>query len=92
MGRPNNGPAPSVATKGWVSFRLGTVAFGGLGASLALLEREMVAHRGWLTETDLRDALLPRHLDAAHRMKFGPTVVSINHVTPAHLHMLAGLR
>ena len=41
----------------WVLLRLGGVAFGGLGPALALLDRELVVRRGWLTSTDLRDAL-----------------------------------
>lgn len=35
----------------------GAVAFGGLGPTLALLDRSLVARRGWLTSTDVRDAL-----------------------------------
>ena len=41
----------------WVLLRLGAVAFGGLGPTLALLDRVLVARRGWLTSTDVRDAL-----------------------------------
>jgi len=37
--------------------RLGAVAFGGLGAALALLERDLVARRGWLRGEDLAAAL-----------------------------------
>lgn len=40
-----------------VLLRLGAVAFGGLGAALALLERELVERRGWLKASDLKDAL-----------------------------------
>jgi len=42
---------------GWVFLRIGTVAFGGLGAALALVERELVAKRAWLTAADLTEAL-----------------------------------
>lgn len=41
----------------WVLLRLGAVAFGGLGPALALLDRELVVRRGWLTSADVRDAL-----------------------------------
>lgn len=41
----------------WVLLRLGAVAFGGLGPTLALLDRELVVRRGWLSSTDVRDAL-----------------------------------
>jgi len=41
----------------WVLLGLGAVAFGGLGPTLALLDRELVVRRGWLSATDVRDAL-----------------------------------
>jgi chromate transporter len=37
--------------------RLGAVAFGGLGATLALLQRELVERRAWLRPGDLGEAL-----------------------------------
>jgi chromate transporter len=37
--------------------RLGAVAFGGLGAALALLQKDLVERRGWLEASDLKDAL-----------------------------------
>jgi len=37
--------------------RLGAVSFGGLGATLALLQREFVDKRRWLEAPDLKDAL-----------------------------------
>jgi len=40
-----------------VMLRLGTVAFGGLGATMSLLQRELVDCRGWLDARDLKDAL-----------------------------------
>jgi chromate transporter len=42
---------------GWVFLRIGTVAFGGLGTSLALIERELVIKRQWLTAAAVTDAL-----------------------------------
>lgn len=44
-------------TLGWVFLRLGATAFGGLGAALALIERELVNERGVLTRDDLTEAL-----------------------------------
>lgn len=41
----------------WVLLRLGAFAFGGLGPALALLDRELVGRRRWLTSADVRDAL-----------------------------------
>lgn len=50
-GRPNL-PALIVAFG-----RLGAQAFGGLGPALALLERDLVERRNWLSPDDIRDAL-----------------------------------
>ncbi len=47
-------PAP---TLGWMFLRLGATAFGGLGAALVLIERELVDQRGVLTRDDLTEAL-----------------------------------
>lgn len=41
----------------WVLLRLGAVAFGGLGATLSLLQRDLVDRRHWLHESDLSEAL-----------------------------------
>lgn len=50
-------PVVRVRSVWWVLLRLGAVAFGGLGPALKLLDRELVVRRGWLTSTDVRDAL-----------------------------------
>lgn len=47
-------PLPLLA---WVFLRLGVTAFGGLGAALALLERELVDSRRVLTRADVAEAL-----------------------------------
>jgi chromate transporter len=49
--------AGSLRTLGWLFLRIGTMAFGGLGAALTLVERELVAKRAWLTAADLTEAL-----------------------------------
>jgi chromate transporter len=41
----------------WAFLRIGAVAFGGLGATLALLERDLVKTRGWLRSSDVAAAL-----------------------------------
>lgn len=41
----------------WVFLRLGATAFGGLGAALALLERELVLKRQLLTAAELTESL-----------------------------------
>ena len=48
---------PSLPTLAWVLLRLGAAAFGGLGATLALLQRQLVDRRGWLQERDIGEAL-----------------------------------
>jgi len=40
-----------------VGLRLGAAAFGGLGATMTLIQRELVEQRGWLAARDLKDAL-----------------------------------
>jgi chromate transporter len=42
---------------GWVFLKIGTTAFGGLGAALALIERELVDRRSVLTKEELTEAL-----------------------------------
>lgn len=42
---------------GWLFLRIGATAFGGLGAALALVERELVTKRGMLTQADVTEAL-----------------------------------
>lgn len=49
--------AVSVLALGGVFLRLGASAFGGLGAALALVQRELVDKRRWLTPADLTEAL-----------------------------------
>lgn len=44
-------------TLGHLFLQIGATAFGGLGASLALIERELVTKRQWLTAADVTEAL-----------------------------------
>jgi chromate transporter len=44
-------------TLGPIFLRIGATAFGGLGAALALVERELVTKRQWLTAADVTEAL-----------------------------------
>ena len=53
----NGAERPGLLTLGWIFLRLGTIAFGGLGAALTLFQRELVDHRSWLSEKDVKDAL-----------------------------------
>lgn len=47
----------SVVALLWIFLRIGATAFGGLGAALALLERDLVDKRGLLTAHELSEAL-----------------------------------
>ena len=47
----------SLLTLGQIFLRIGAMAFGGLGAALALVERELVTKRQWLTTADVTEAL-----------------------------------
>jgi chromate transporter len=42
---------------GWTFLRIGATAFGGLGTTLTLIERELVTKRGMLTPADVTEAL-----------------------------------
>lgn len=46
-----------MAIVGWELLRLGAVAFGGLGATLALLQDRLVERRKWLESADIAQAL-----------------------------------
>ena len=48
---------PDLLTLGWDLLKLGALAFGGLGVTLALLRRRLVAERGWLQESDISEGL-----------------------------------
>jgi chromate transporter len=53
----SDGRRVSLGLVGWELLRLGAVAFGGLGATLALLQRSLVDRLGWLDERDIGEAL-----------------------------------
>src|SRR4030095_16979316 len=44
-------------TLGWIFLRIGATAYGGLGTTLALIERELVTQRGLLTPAAVTEAL-----------------------------------
>ena len=50
-------PVLSLPGLGWVFLKIGLTAFGGLGAALALIERELVDRRRVLTKDQLTEAL-----------------------------------
>jgi chromate transporter len=55
----------------WIFLRIGATAFGGLGATLALLERELLDRRRLVARDDVAEAV------AATRLLPGPTVVQV---------------
>jgi chromate transporter len=48
---------PDLPSLSWAFLRIGAVAFGGLGATLSLLQRDLVQQRGWLQSSDVAAAL-----------------------------------
>ena len=52
--QPHKVPA---LTLGWIFLHIGATAFGGLGTTLALIERELVTKRRMLTPADVTEAL-----------------------------------
>src|SRR3982074_2394666 len=48
---------PSLISLSWALLRIGAVAFGGLGATLSLLERDLGKRRGWVRPSDVAAAL-----------------------------------
>jgi chromate transporter len=50
-------PSPSIAGLEWTFLRIGAMAFGGLGATLALIERELVSRQGVLARDALTESL-----------------------------------
>jgi chromate transporter len=54
---PQPPPKVPALTLGWIFLHIGATAYGGLGATLALIERELVRKRGLLTPADVTEAL-----------------------------------
>ncbi len=48
---------PGSAALAWAFLHIGTAAFGGLGATVALLNRDLVQRREWLRSSDVSEAL-----------------------------------
>ena len=56
-GAPLRKPSPSLAEVALSFLKLGTVAFGGPAAHIAMMEEEFVRKRGWLTQEEFLDRL-----------------------------------
>jgi chromate transporter len=91
----------SLFVLGWDSLKLGALAFGGLGATLALLQRRFVEQRGWLQPSDISEGLaFTRALPGStgiqlvaylgHRLRGWPgaLVAAIAFIAPATLLMI----
>jgi chromate transporter len=50
-------PSVSISHLAWTFLRIGAMAFGGLGAALALIERELVSRQGVLVRDELTESL-----------------------------------
>jgi chromate transporter len=57
MEQQSQSDACSTLRLGQIFLRIGAVAFGGIGAALALIDRELVNRRQWLTAEDVTEAL-----------------------------------
>ena len=57
LSRASPRPRVSPLTLGWIFLHIGTIAYGGLGTTLALIERELVRKRGLLTAAEVTEAL-----------------------------------
>jgi chromate transporter len=93
---------PALLTVGCELFRLGALAFGGLGATLAMLQRGLVDRRKWLQESEISEALaftkaLPgstgiqvvAYLGWRMRGWPGALVAAVAYIAPATLLMIA---
>lgn len=56
MSAPDQRPLSTIQL-GWLFFKIGATAFGGLGASLAVIHRELVDRRGLLMAEQMTEAL-----------------------------------
>src|SRR5262245_66535100 len=52
-----NGPGRPLRELAWLFLRLGTIAFGGPAAHIAMMEDEVVRRRQWLTHAEFLDLL-----------------------------------
>jgi chromate transporter len=56
-GQPRPQRRRALAELAWVFLRLGTIAFGGPAAHIAMIEEEVVRRRGWMTRDELMDLI-----------------------------------
>ena len=92
---------PPLPVLGWELLKLGALAFGGLGSTLALLQRRLVGELGWLQPSDVSEGLaFTRALPGStgiqvvaylgHRLRGwrGALVAAVSYIAPATLLMI----
>jgi chromate transporter len=57
MATTDAGEAPRLSALAWELLKLGAVAFGGLGSTLALLQRRLADERGWVEQSIISEGL-----------------------------------
>lgn len=99
---PADAPAkPGLAVLGWELLKLGAVAFGGMGSTLALLQRRLADEHGWVQHSDISEGLaVTRALPGStgiqlvaylgHRLRGWPGafVATVTYIAPATLLMI----
>jgi chromate transporter len=62
MALPPDSPSGRLAEVAWVFLKLGTVAFGGPAAHIAMMEQELVRRRGWVSHETFLDLVAASNL------------------------------
>jgi chromate transporter len=93
--------SPSLFALGWELLKLGAVAFGGLGSTLALLQRRLAEQLGWVQQAEVSEGLaftralpgstgiqLVAYLGYRLRGWPGALVATVAYIAPATLMMM----
>ena len=101
MSSADDRPVPGLFTLAWELLKLGAMAYGGLGSTLALLQRRLVDQLGWLQASDVSEGLaFTRALPGStgiqvvaylgHRLRGWPgaLVATVMYIAPATLLMI----
>jgi chromate transporter len=96
----DTGASPSLVALGWELLKLGAAAFGGLGSTLALLERRLADELAWVQQSEVNEGLaFTRALPGStgiqlvaylgHRLRGWPgaLVATVTYIAPATLLM-----
>jgi chromate transporter len=98
----HTGAVPGLPRLGWELLKLGAVAFGGMGSTLALLQRRLADEYGWLEQSVISEGLaFTRALPGStgiqlvaylcHRLRgwSGAIVGTVAYIAPATVMMIA---